>query len=145
MLGKFSAIIFSNIILGPFFLSSPSKIHAMQTFVHLMLSHKFLRLSSFLFCFLSSFHRLQDCSFSCFWCLPPGERGWSKRLVAGFLVGEPSTCALVGELGLIPLVFRNMSQGVFRGSCGLRKTLGNLSPDRWSCVPALLVVWPEVF
>ena len=47
------------------------------------------------------------------------------------------------ELGLVPLVGRAVSGGVFRGSCGLRKTLGSLSADGWGCVPALLVGWPE--
>ena len=47
------------------------------------------------------------------------------------------------ELGFVPLVDRTVSRCVFRGSCGLRNTLGSLSPDGWSCVPALLVVWPE--
>ena len=37
------------------------------------------------------------------------------------------------ELGLVPLV----------GKAVLRKTLNGLSADGWSCVPALLVVWPE--
>ena len=29
------------------------------------------------------------------------------------------------------------------GSCGLKKTFGNLSADGWVCVPSLLVMWPE--
>ena len=37
-----------------------------------------------------------------------------------------------------------MSWGVSRGPCGFRKSLGGLSADGWGCVPALLVVWPEV-
>ena len=47
------------------------------------------------------------------------------------------------ELGLVPLVDRAMSRGVFRGSCGLRKTLGSLSADGWGCVLTVLVVWSE--
>ena len=48
------------------------------------------------------------------------------------------------ELGLVPLVGRALSRGVFNGSYGLRKTLGCLSADAWGCVPALLVVRTEV-
>ena len=48
------------------------------------------------------------------------------------------------ELGLGSLVSRAMSRGMSRGSCGLRKSLGSLSVDAWSCVLALLVGWPEV-
>ena len=29
------------------------------------------------------------------------------------------------------------------GGCGLRKTLGSLSVDKWSYSPTLFVVWPE--
>ena len=32
-------------------------------------------------------------------------------------------------------VDRAASRGVPRGGCGLRKSLGHLSPDGWSCVP----------
>ena len=49
MLAKFSAIIPSNIFSGTFSLSYPSGTHIMQRLVHLMLSQKSLRLSSFLF------------------------------------------------------------------------------------------------
>ena len=48
-------------------------------------------------------------------------------------------------LGLIPLVGRAMSRGVFRGGCEFSMTLGSLSADVWVCVPILLLVWPEVF
>ena len=45
------------------------------------------------------------------------------------------------ELGLGLLVGRTM----YRGSCGLRKSLGIiLSADGWGCVPTQLVAWPEV-
>ena len=47
------------------------------------------------------------------------------------------------ELGLLPLVGRAISRGVFRGGYGLRKALSSLSADGWGYVPALLVVWPE--
>ena len=48
------------------------------------------------------------------------------------------------ELGLVPLVGRAMSKGVFRGGCEIRMTLGSLSADGWCWVSTLLVVWPEV-
>ena len=48
------------------------------------------------------------------------------------------------ELGLIPLVVRVMSSGVFRGGGTLRMTLSSLSDDGWGCALTLLVVWPEV-
>jgi len=48
------------------------------------------------------------------------------------------------ELGLVPLVGRAISEGVFiSGSCLFRTTLSRLSADGWGCVPTLLVVWPE--
>ena len=47
------------------------------------------------------------------------------------------------ELGLVSLVDRAVSRGVFRGGYGLRKTLSSLSADGSGCVPALWVVWPE--
>ena len=51
MLGKFSSIISSDIFYGPFSLSSPSGTPIMQMMLHLMLSQRCLRLSSFLFIF----------------------------------------------------------------------------------------------
>ena len=47
------------------------------------------------------------------------------------------------ELGLVHLVGRAKSWGMFRGSSGLWMTLCRLSADGWCCVPTLLVVWPE--
>ena len=58
-------------------------------------------------------------------------------------MGGTGTCPLVDGAGSLPLMARAMSRGVFRGSCGLRMTLGTLSADGWGCVPTLLVVWPE--
>lgn len=52
-------------------------------------------------------------------------------------------CPLVGGVGLVPLVGRAMSRGVFGDGCGLKKTLGSLSADEQGCVPTPLVVWPE--
>ena len=48
------------------------------------------------------------------------------------------------ELGLGPLVGKAMSRGVFRGTFGLRKSLGGLSAAGWGCIPTQFVVWPEV-
>ena len=58
MLGKFSTIISSNIFSGPFSLSSPSGTPIMRMLVHLMLSQRSLRLSSFFFTLFhgSEFH-----------------------------------------------------------------------------------------
>ena len=36
-----------------------------------------------------------------------------------------------------------MGSAVSRGSCGLRRSLGSLSGERWDCVSAHLVAWPE--
>ena len=47
------------------------------------------------------------------------------------------------ELGLVPLVGRDVLRGVFWGVCEVSRTLGRLSADGWGCVPVLLVVWPE--
>ena len=52
MLGKFSAIISSNILSAPFSFSSPSEM-VILILVHLMLSQRFLQLSSFLFILFS--------------------------------------------------------------------------------------------
>ena len=49
MLGKFSTIMSSNIFSGPFSLSSPSRTPILRMLLHLMLSQRPLRLSSFLF------------------------------------------------------------------------------------------------
>ena len=42
---------------------------------------------------------------------------------------------------LVFLVDRAASSGVFWGVCELSIILGNLSANRWCCVPVLLVVW----
>ena len=47
------------------------------------------------------------------------------------------------ELGLVPLVGRDMSRGVFTGGCEVSTSLGSLFADGWGCVPPLLVVLPE--
>ena len=52
MLGKFLTIISSNIFSSPFSLSSPSGTPIMRMLVHLMLSQRSLRLSSFFHSFL---------------------------------------------------------------------------------------------
>ena len=71
-----------------------------------------------------------------------GEAG--LEACACFLVGRASVCPLVVQLGLGPLVDKAVSNGVSRGVCGLRKSLGSLSVDGWGCVFTFLVVWPEV-
>ena len=60
-------------------------------------------------------------------------------------MGGIGACPLVDGAGLIPLVGRSMSNGVFRGSCELRKTLGSQSSDGWDYVPTLFVVWTDMF
>ena len=47
------------------------------------------------------------------------------------------------ELSLDPLVGMAISRGMYRDGYELKNSLGILSADRWGCVPALLVVWPE--
>ena len=42
-------------------------------------------------------------------------------------------------LGIVPLVGRAMSSGVFWGVCEFSMTLGSLSASGWVCVPVLLV------
>ena len=37
------------------------------------------------------------------------------------------------QLGLVPVVGRAMSSGVFRGGCELCTALGSLSADGWGC------------
>ena len=63
-------------------------------------------------------HRLQDCSSSCFCCLPSGGWGYLKGLCK-FPDGRDWWWA------------------------ELSKTLIRLSADGWGWVPSLLVVWPE--
>ena len=58
-------------------------------------------------------------------------------------VEEPGTCLLVGGTGSCLLVCGAGSY-TSGGRAVLGKTLGGLSPDGLGCVPALLVVWPEV-
>ena len=48
------------------------------------------------------------------------------------------------SLGLVFLVGRTMSSGVFWGVCDLIMILGSLSDNGWGCVPVLLVVWHRV-
>ena len=59
---------------------------------------------------------------------------WLKGLVPAYCCVEP---------GLVPLVGRAVSRGVFRAGCELSKALGSLCVDGWGCVRTLLVVWPE--
>ena len=48
------------------------------------------------------------------------------------------------RLGLVFLVGRTASGGVFWGVCDLTMLLGSLSANGWGCVPVLLVVWHRV-
>lgn len=61
-----------------------------------------------------------------------------------FLMGGIGACPWWLKLGLVPLVIRALSRGVFRGACELIMTLDSLSADTWGCVPTLLVGWPEM-
>ena len=63
-----------------------------------------------------------------------------EEACAAFLAGGAMPAPRWLELALV-LKVRAIWRDVFRGCCGLRKTLGNLSTDRWGCFPALLVVW----
>ena len=51
-----------------------------------------------LLCVGSPFHRLQVCSYCCFWCLPPVATVGSVGCV-GFLVEGTGACVLVDEAG----------------------------------------------
>ena len=94
----------------------------------IFLSHLIL---SNLLCLWSPFHRLQEHSFSCFWCLSPGGLGWPRSLCR--LPACPPVC-------LVPLVGRSVSRDMFWAGCELSTILGSLSADKWGCVPVLLVV-----
>ena len=48
------------------------------------------------------------------------------------------------RLGLVFLVGRTASVGVFWGVCDHIMILGSLSANGWCCVPVLLVVWHRV-
>ena len=48
------------------------------------------------------------------------------------------------KLGLVFLVGRSTSGGVFWGVCCLIMILDSLSVNGWGCVPVLLVVWHMV-
>lgn len=76
----------------------------------------FLILSNFLLLW-SLFHKLQNCSPSHLWCLPPDGWDWFMDL-CGFLVGGTGACTLVGGAGSCPSGEQLHVKG-FRGSCGL--------------------------
>ena len=59
------------------------------------------------------FCRLQGCSFSCFCSLPPGEWGWSKKLAQASWWERLVLAHSCVEMGLVPLVGRTVSKGVF--------------------------------
>ena len=62
----------------------------------------------------------------------------------GFLVEGTGACVLVDEAGLVFVVGRTVSGGVFWGAYDLIMILGSLSPDGWCCVPVFLFVWHRV-
>ena len=96
-----------------------------------------------LLCLESPFCRLQVRSSHCFWCLAPVGRVGSVGCVS-FLVEGTGACVLVDEAGLVFLVGRTASGGVFWGVCDLIMILGSLSVHGWGCVSVLLVVWLRV-
>ena len=49
------------------------------------------------------------------------------------------------KLGLILLVSRGVSRGVFIDGCELIMALGTLSANEWVCVLTLLIVWSGAF
>lgn len=74
-------------------------------------------------------------------CTLMGEVGsWA---CVGFLVGETGACPWVGGVLYCPSGRHGHVRGVFRGTFGLRLTLGILFADGWVCIPTLLVVQPE--
>ena len=68
-------------------------------------------------------------------------RFWGCRFVVLLASGA---CPLVGGTGSCPSGWQPISRAVFRGGSALSTTLGSLSAGGWSCVPTLLVVWPEM-
>ena len=52
----------------------------------------------------------------------------------GFLEGRAGACPLEGGPGFGSLVGRTVSKDMLRGGNKLRKSLGSLSADGWSCV-----------
>ena len=62
----------------------------------------------------------------------------------GFLVEGTGACVVVDEAGLVFLVGRTTSGGVYWDVSELIMILGSLSANGWVCVPVLLVVWHRV-
>ena len=96
-----------------------------------------------LLCLGSPFCRLHVRSSRCFWYLSPVAKVGSVGCV-GFLVERTSACVWWMRLGLVFLVGRSTSGGVFWGVCGLIMISGSLSANVWGCVPILVVVWHRV-
>ena len=67
-----------------------------------------------------------------------GETGLGACV--GFLVRGTGTCLLEDGAGSYPSGMQGHVSGVFRGSCGLKKTLGSLFADGCGCVPTFLAV-----
>ena len=105
MLGKFSAIISSNIFLGLFSLSSPSGTSIMRMLVHLMLPQRSPRLYSYIF------HSLFYIKF----CGSDFHQSVTQVIYLVCLsysssVGKESACN-VGDLGSIPGLGRSPGEG----------------------------------
>ena len=52
---------------------------------------------------------------------------------------------LVGGDGSWPLVGRTMPRGTSRGGCGLRRSSGSPSAEKWACILNQFIVLPEMF
>jgi len=104
----------------------------------------YLVLSDFLYLWVP-FCWLKECSSS--WILVSSF--WWVRLVLCLVVAfwweELESAHLCMELGLILLVSRGVSRGVFIDGCELSMALGTLSANEWVCVLTLLIVWSEAF
>ena len=83
------------------------------------------------------------CSSSCrIVILVSGGWVWSRGLFR-LLRKRVWACSLLSGAASCPSMGRTVSREIFKGNCGLTKTLNSLPADGWGCVPALLVVWPE--
>ena len=58
---------------------------------------------------------------------------------ADFLARGVCPCSLLGGAGSWSSSGRALSRGMYRVSCGLRKSLGSLSTEGWVCVPTHLL------
>ena len=87
-------------------------------------------------CLRTQFRMLWDCvRLSSGVCPLVGEAG--LETCGGFLVGGP-------WIWVLAQWWAGLCQGVSRGGCELRESLGRLPVVGWDCVHAPLVVCPEV-